>query len=170
MVDLSDMTPQALPGKTSDLILAGATYPVTLKAVEKPDTLTLDLISHGEVLESERYGITGETFGLWDAAEEHFKPMLPLLKFPLHLGDSWDWTGCLATGGISKPAVAEISTESERIFTAGASHETVRTTVDISVDANPGKPQLKRQLIFWFEPKAGIITRQFGPSVRQPSQ
>jgi hypothetical protein len=168
---LSDMAPDASPGKTADLILGGTTYPVDIRLARSQGQMTLDLAGHGEILESERYGVEGQTFGLLDAAEEHFKPMLPLLKFPMHTGDAWSWSGSLTTGGISRPATAAISTANERIFAGGVSHETVRSTVDISMEANPGKQPVQRQLIFWFEPKAGVIKRQFGAeSIRQPPQ
>lgn len=171
ITSIDELAPDVLPGATADLVLAGTAYPVALNRINHGDTLELDLVSHGEVLEAERYQRGPSSFALLDAAEEHFKPGIPLLKFPLRVGESWTWRGNMTTGLIPRSATATIATASDSVFLTDTSHDTVRTTVDLSFEADPGKAPLKRQLIFWFEPKAGIVKRQFGTaSVRQPSK
>ena len=166
---IDDMRPDAQPGKTADLVLAGTAYPVTLRQTRNAGRVELDLISHGEVLESERYEIGSQSFSLLDAAEEHFLPALPLLRFPLTIGENWTWTGTMTTGRIPRPATASVAISTADLFAGGASHDTVKAMVDLSFEANPGRAPLKRQLSFWFDPNDGLIQREFGTaSVRQP--
>ncbi len=168
---LADLAPQTPPAKSAHLVLAGTSYPVSLQQTQTSTSLTLNWLSHGEVLESETYGTQGQVFGLQGADEVHFQPMLPLLKFPLHFGDSWSWTGSLVAAGMTRPATAQVTVDQDRIFVSGASIDTVKSTAEISIQSGSGKPPIKREVVFWFEPKAGIVKRQFGSaSIREPAQ
>ena len=168
---MAELAPETVPGTSAELMLAGTSYSVQISVKRNEDRMELILLSHGEPFEIERYQVSADRFSLLDAAEEHFVPALPLLKFPLRIGDGWSWAGTMKTGDISRQASAKIVSAWETLFVSGVSHDSVKITVDLAFDANKGKPPLKRQLVFWFEPKAGLIKREFGTaSIRQPSQ
>lgn len=165
-----DFAPATTPGATADLILGGNKYPVNIRAKKDGDQVTFLLLDHGEVFESETYQSTDKAFSLVNAADEKYDPPLPLLKFPMRDVEKWSWSGNMVTGTIARKATATISTTREPLYLKSSPHETLKVTVDIGLEANPGKAPLWRQLVFWFEPGAGIIKREFGSaSVRQPT-
>jgi hypothetical protein len=168
---MAELAPETVPGKSADLILAGTSYPVQLVVKRNQDRMELILENHDEPFEIERYEVGSNEFSLLDAAEEHFWDPLPLLKFPLRMGEGWTWVGTMTTGQIPRRATAKIVPSSETLFISGVSYETIKVDVDLSLYANMGKTPLKRSLDFWFEPKGGLIKRAFGTaSVRQPQE
>lgn len=168
---ISQIAPATIPGTSADLLLAGTPYPVQIVVKRSGNIMELVLQNHGEPFEIERYEVSPDQFGLIDAAEEHFAPPLPLLKFPLTMGEEWGWSGTMSTGQIPRLATAKVTPAWETLFLSGVSHKTVKIDVDLSLYANKGKSPLKRSLDFWFEPKLGLIKRQFGStSIREPTR
>jgi len=165
-----DFKPAAVRTDPTTLLLAGTPYPVTVKPFERGDDIRFDFVSHDEVFESELYEQTATMFFVIEAADERYVPAMPILRFPLTIGDSWKWEGEIVSSGISYKAGATITTGSEDLYFSGMKHHTVRVLVRISLEANPGKSPLERELTFWFEPGKGIIKREFGSaSEREPS-
>jgi len=166
---MSDVAPTTAPGTQAELDLAGTAYPVGLKTTDKDGRLQIDLVSHDEVFEVERYAYDEESFSLMEAAEEHYSPPLPLLSFPIHTDDPGSWSGTMTTGPIARPATAKISTSIEHTYIGGTSEDTLKVVVDLDLVADQNRAPLKRQLVFWFEKGRGLIKREFGSAdVRQP--
>jgi hypothetical protein len=166
----SDLAPESDFGKKAVLLLAGASYPVSVALSRTDGQFSVRLVSNGEDLEEEDYRSEPEAFELTEADEERYAPPLPLLRFPMRVGDTWTWNGTMTSGGIGREASAMVHSTTDRLFVSELPHDTIKVAVDILLDANPGRPPLKRQLAFWFEPGHGMIKRAFGSaSVRQPA-
>ena len=161
--------PEVAPGTKAMLKLAGVNVPVQVKYVSEGKKLTVLLIAHGEVFERESYEFDAESFRLREAADGNYAPSLELLKFPMHVGDKWTWSGRMETGGISRPTKATVSINNNKLYVGTVGHETVQSTVDLEIFADAGRPPTKRKLTFWFVPNKGLIRREFGTeSVREP--
>lgn len=150
---LDALRPQAGEAK-SKLLLAGTEISVTAKQAWTGDDLLVELITHGQVVEEERYAYSNEAILLVEAASERYEPGLPILKAPIQLGDGWKWKGVLRTGDIKHTAEAEIVTDIDTLFD-------VRTTVSLAIDGGGPQPA-KRTLAFWFEAGQGVAKREFG--------
>lgn len=119
--------------------------------------------SHGKTLEKEQYRITAKKFELIEAAGERFSTPIPLLEFPLRIGDQYDWKGKLVTNSGSVPADAVITTENRILSRKDKSDQAVLVTVKLKLE----KEETDRRLSLWFIPKEGLVRREFGTCVRE---
>ncbi|KAA0225276.1 MAG: hypothetical protein AKCLJLPJ_01929 [Fimbriimonadales bacterium] len=131
------------------------------------DTRTLKIVANNSTLEEEVYKVTTDgisliTFGI----NETFDPPLQLLKFPMRVGDGFDWSGTF-TSGKPLPTNAEITTAAESISLATGAAQAVR--VDVLLKLSDGSPQpSERRMVFWFVKGEGPVRRDFGDDVREP--
>ncbi len=168
IANLAALHPEVAPGTKAMLKLAGVKVPVAVKYVLQGKKLTVKLLAHGEVFEEEGYESDAESFRLREAADGNYAPPLELLKFPMHVGDKWSWSGRMETGGISRPTKATVSSVNNKLYVGAVGHDSVQVTVDLEIFADAGRPPTKRKLTFWFVPNKGLIRREFGTeSVRE---
>lgn len=85
---------------------------------------------------------------------DFFEPPIPLLKFPMTVGDQWTWTGENLSGDLHK-ASAKITTSEQPT--------TVRVQVELALDSGTGVPA-KRTMTFVFAPGRGVVRREIGES------
>jgi hypothetical protein len=167
-----DLDPGALPGEEAQLVYGGTKVPVTLDLDKEGNRITLRILAHGEPSDVEIYEEGENRFSLVNAAGESYNPPIDLLRFPFRVGSTWDWSGTMTSGGLSKKARAKVETTNERLFKDTVPMEAVKVAVRLEIDANPPDgPSAKRDLAFWFSPGKGVVRREFGPaSIREPRQ
>ena len=169
---IEDLNPAATIPATGKLSIGEVQIPVEVKQVLLGETLTYTIDAHGQTFETEVYEVKGDSFSLLDAAGEHYSPSLPLLKFPLTVGETWKWTGSMTAGEAPHKATATVSTTEESILLAPPLGTTpsILVVVDLSIENGAQKPAT-RKLRFWFVKKKGLLKRQFGSaSSREPSE
>lgn len=165
----SDLKPDVLPGERAFLVLAGSRLPVQVRARRDQGYFTLELVSHDEVLEAERYLATEKGLWLFEATRERYDPPLPLVKYPLRIGDTWEWSGTLDTGNITHKARASVMTDQDRLNVEGFDDDAVRVRAELTIEGGGQKPA-ERTLTFWIVPGKGILRREFGQaSTRIPA-
>lgn len=164
-----ELLPDALYQPKATLNYGGTPVVVEMTRSTSGQEVRFELSAHGEVLETEVYQSTTSEFALV-SIDEKFVPPLPLLKFPMTLGEPWDWKGELVAGGVRHRAEASISSSSEQLFltkTGGVS--TVKIHVELKIDSKTSTPA-KRHLTFWFARGKGIVKREVGTATsREPA-
>ena len=163
-----EMLAHALPYEQAYIIYDGYPVEATVQAVNRPGEVDFSFEAHGDVLDLELYSYDEKTFRYRGNGDETYTPPIPLLKFPLEVGDSWTWAGNFNWGNRDRKAPAEISTESERLNTLAGEFGTVKVTVEIEIESGGEKP-VGYTLHFWFAPKRGLVRREFANNTtREP--
>lgn len=166
----ADLKPDAFSMTSAVLDTAGLKIPVTVQKTVKDRDVSIALVAKGQTIETERYRSTDDSFYLVEAMLEKYEPPLPLLKFPMHVGDAWDWEGRVMTGPQGHDAVAAITTSTANlVINGGAHHDVVEVDVSLQFDSGvPDKP-VYRRLQFWIVKDRGVVKRKFGDfSARTP--
>src|SRR5205085_4343464 len=88
----SELKPDGDPGTRAKMVMSGMIIPVDLKTRTDPKGFFIDLWYEGEKFEEEQYRSTPEEFQLVNAAGETYSPPIPLLRFPMNVGDAWKWS------------------------------------------------------------------------------
>jgi hypothetical protein len=164
-----NLKPDAKIPLKASLKIGEIDMPVEIKQTQTGDQIRIDLEAHGQVLESEAYLAKEGAFELAAVAGENYKDPLPLLKFPMNVGDTWNWVGTMTAGDEPHKASATISTSSDKVLLpASGSQEAVLVVVDLEIESGGPEPA-KRKLRFWFVKDKGLVKRQFGTaSSRDP--
>lgn len=164
-----ELLPDALYSPQAVLNYGGTPVHVTMSREIKGQDVDFHLSAHDQVLETETYRSTVGEFALV-SVDEQFEPPLPLLKFPLSIGEGWTWKGVIIAGGRRHPAEAEIKPTTEQLFlTKSGGVQTVKVQVDLRIDAQTSTPA-KRPLTFWFVKGKGIVKREIGTATsREPA-
>lgn len=156
------------------LRLANLEIPIELKLEAKGTERELQLINEGVVMEKETYRVTTE--GIWlvrlrdGETGETFAPELPLLRFPMRVGEDLSWEGKLVIGTREIPSRAKIHTSAETITFETGVTEAVHVEVALELDDGSPRPA-QRRLAFWFVKGEGPLKREYGTSgqeVREP--
>lgn len=168
-VTLENLRPEASPGTKGQLVLGGLQVPIGIVRSVVGNLMTLDLRAHDESFETETYEFDKSQFALTQASEESFTPPLPLLKFPMKVGDAWTWKGSIKSGA-ERPAEASISTRPDKVYLAGGQQEdALMAEVKLTMDSGTRTPA-ERRLAFWFVKNKGVVKREIGSgSTRLPA-
>lgn len=159
--DAQELLPATKPGESAVISLGGTKIPVTVRSEVKGSSVEFEFLAHNQTLEVERYESTRESFSLVEAAKAVYDPTLPLLKFPMNLGDKWDWKGKLISGTVSWNGEAEVTTRKDSLVVNSVALEAVRVDVQLRLESG-GPTPAARALTFWFVPQRGILKREFG--------
>lgn len=167
--DKNEIKPGADPGKAALLRIDGLEVPVELSIVEeKPSDIVIKLWAHGELFEEERYSNPAGAFGLVNAAGETYEPPIPLLKFPMHVGDKLKWDGKMLTGPVGRNASARVTSSEDKLEVGADRVRALLVEVELKISGGGPNPALRR-LSFWFVPGKGLLRREFGVSTtREP--
>lgn len=157
-----DLQPDANPGSKAKMIMSGMVIPVDLKTKASAQDFDIDLWYQGELFEEEQYRSTADQFQLVNAAGETYAPPIPLLQYPMNVGDAWKWSGQMITGPVGRGAKATIRTQDDKVD-MGAPTDALRVEVDLSIESGASEPAMRR-LTFWFVNGKGLVKRQFGDS------
>lgn len=152
------------------LELAGSKYKAEVKLTRSGNELQIDLVYNDTVIESERYLSTEDQFAVIDAGGERYEPPIPLIKYPMHVGDDWEWNGKVRFGPTPDAGSAKVKTSSEDMTIEGGTvHNVVHIEVSRSIDSGLPGSVSTRKLEFWIAPKLGVVKRSFGTeSMRYP--
>jgi hypothetical protein len=164
----ADLGPDASPGTRAKLMMGGTPMDVEVKTTASEGVFNIELWYGGEVFETEGYQSQSDNFALVNAAGETYEPPIALLRFPMNVGDSWDWKGKMMTGPVAHDAEATVTTSSDKVDMGGSQADAVRVDLDLRMDSGTDKPALRR-LEFWFVKGKGVVKREFGSSTsREP--
>jgi hypothetical protein len=164
-----EFRPASSPPVAAQLTMAGVSFPVTIRVAASPGgMLRITALQDSKPVDEELYHDDGATFSLARAAGENFEPPMPLLSFPMHIGDHWDWTGSTTMDTSAQAARASIHTAVSRTMIDGNPENSVEVDIDLEMGVNSASP-MRRQLKFWFVKGKGIVRRSFGEeSIREP--
>lgn len=168
---IGDLNPGAKIPPSAKLKIGEIDMPVEIVQTTTGDEMTIEISAHGQVFENETYQIGDKSFDLLDVAGEHYDPKLPLLKFPMRVGEVWNWTGKMTAGDEPHQATATVTSTNDSVLLPGSgSTDTILVIVDLSIESG-GPTPANRKLRFWFAKDKGLIKRQFGiGSSREPAE
>ncbi|MFY9233204.1 MAG: hypothetical protein WAO58_01970 [Fimbriimonadaceae bacterium] len=157
-----DLDPGALPGTKARLMLRDIPIPVSLVREQRGDRVELSLNNESGPIEIEVYRLTSAEFafaglrlGGTVSTGEFYVPPMPILKFPMTVGDTWSWTGRYVSGDVSHDGSAKVTTSGKG--------DSVQVKVDLELKSGGPKAAM-RSLIFWIAPGRGVFKREFGES------
>jgi hypothetical protein len=153
--------PDVLSKPEAVLVMGNIQFPVKVVEKRTPTEVRFEYMSHGQVLDTERYGISPKEFVLVEANSETYEPPISLLRFPMNVGAKWDWSGDLVSGDRKHKATAIIISQVDGPVENLPGTESLRIDVQLSIDSGAGKPA-QRALNFWFMPNQGVVSRKFG--------
>jgi hypothetical protein len=167
-VKSEELQPEAVPYSDAYVIFGGFPVETTVTAQREEGNVELRFIAFDRAMDEERYAFDKTTFRYVGNVEDAFDPGIPLLRFPLDVGDKWTWSGTYVFGGQERKASANVSTSQDRLNTVAGEYGTVRVAVQLSVESDSAEP-VSRLLTFWFAPKRGVVRREFEMSTtREP--
>ena len=156
---IEDIQPTAVPYARAYVIFTGTPIPTDVVAEQKDGEFELRCESEGAVIDLEKYAFDDASFKFVGTGSETFDPGIPILRFPLEVGDEWTWGGSYLTGADAREATAKVKTAQERLNTVMGEFSTVRVTVELAIQSGTPKP-VEHKLVFWFAPKKGIVRRE----------
>lgn len=160
--------PADVPGSVAVLKMGGLTIPVDVHANDHAGEMTIRLVSKGETIDQERYQCSEKAFLLSYAAGERFSPPLPLMTFPMNVGDRWDWTGEMHAQSETRKARAKVTSEVSKADVGGRNMPSVKVEVKLEILPENSGDSIKRSLTFWMVEGKGVVRREFGDeSVRE---
>jgi hypothetical protein len=166
----SELKPDAQPGLRADMVMAGTRIPVDVSVKSTGSLFEILLRAHGQTFEREVYRDDPKSFSLVEAAGDRYSPDLELVRFPMRVGDGWNWHGTVSSGGIRRTATASVDSSTTHLYDNGATTEAVKVEVNLSLYSEGTKMPAKRKLTFEFVPGKGVDRREFGDaSVREPA-
>lgn len=166
----ASLDPAAAPEPHEVLTLAGDKIPVEVAARQSNGALTLLIQAHGSVFDREEYRNDLDSFGLSYAAGERYEPPIPLLRFPMNVGQAWSWKGTMTESAAPIRAHADVRTSMSKLAIGGTPQSAVQVEVALYLQENPQEDPKRRDLTFWFVEGKGVARREFGTeSARGPA-
>ncbi len=164
-----DINPTSRIEKKAKVTSAGLSRSMDVETEHEDHEYTVRVQAHGEPYDEESYQNLPGSFGLNQAAGEMYDLPIPLLKFPMNVGDSWTWKGSATAAQESSPATAVVRTTEEQVFVCAVPVQAIRTRVVVSIVPRPGAQAITREMTFYFAPKRGLFKRSWGnTSIREP--
>lgn len=165
--DAASLEPGALPYGRASLILAGTSYPVEVRRSVDGDKITFDFVNHDETIDRENYILDSSGFQIAQGAGLTYEPAIPLVLFPMNVGDKWEWKGEVVAGSERQVAHASMTSEAESLNLESGFYDGFKIQVSLSLQS--AGPPIEKRMSFWFVPKQGIVKREFGTtSTRGP--
>ncbi len=167
-----DLHPTALQLKRAKLTAGGTSIDSTLTTSSDGQRYFIDSFVDGTRMEREIYQNGDRSFDILGATGEVFEPPIPLIKYGMHVGDTWTWKGSTSiVEGKSQPAKATISSAADDLWLNNAlMHDVVKVEVTLQLDSGTDQPAL-RKMQFWFVKDKGIVKRAFGAAlIREPAE
>jgi len=165
-----DVKPTGAPPQKAVLSLDGVKVPVRVKVEKDSKNFTINLYTHDELFDFEKYVVQDGSFSLSEGALETYQPAIPLLVFPFAFaGPSREWQGTLSGDSGPHPAHASVDVAKDDIVWNGSSSQAIRVTVVIFLDDVHNSAVARRTMEFWFAPGHGLLKRDFdNASIREP--
>lgn len=166
MLTRSDIEPAKLPYDKAQIILGGTPINVAVSRTTKAPEVLFGYKVHGTQIEEEHFIDLPEGFSFVGINAERYEPAIPLLKFPLTIGDQWSWKGdYLCAEDVKMPCTAKVTVNRESLNRPGAPTDTIRVDVKLSMEENASA-----DMTFWFAKGSGLVMRKIGQSSsREPA-
>ena len=148
-------------------MLEGTNFAVDLKAAMHGSELSIDLISHEKVLETEKYLATKESFSLVEASGLACKPPIELIRYGTNIGGTTQWSGKTVDFGTVIDSTATITSSEDAVVIGEVNYNAVKVEVELFLKASSDS-KLSRKLVFWLAKGRGVVKRSFGNSTRAP--
>jgi hypothetical protein len=156
---------KGIPTK-AQMAIEGSKVVVQLEAHEEGHDFEIELNTDDEHFDHEAYSVWPTQFSLEKVAGEEFDKPLTLLKFPMHVGETWDWQGYVSADGDRLGATAHVATSQESVYIRSVPVTAIVSRVTLKIMA---KKPIERRLKFYFAKGYGLFKREFGDnSVREP--
>jgi len=150
------------------LKLANVEIEAEAKMQTEGTTRTIMISKDGVPIEEEVYEVTTQQIAIKSMGTgETFEPPLPLIKFPMSVGDTFDWDGKIVFAGHELIGKAKIVTSRDTPDLATGPRETLKVSVELELSDGSPKPA-KRRLDYWFAEGVGPVRRDYGNQVRTP--
>jgi hypothetical protein len=163
---VKDLNPAIDLEPTAQITSAGTSRAMTIHTQHGRGEYTITIEHHGEIYDEEVYKDSPGYFSLFEAAGEHYSLPIPLLKFPMTVGQSWNWEGSAEASGEAVEAKATITTSEEQVYVCGVALQAVKSNVKLVIG---GPSSTVREMNFYFSPKRGLFKREYGNiSIREP--
>lgn len=157
-----DLNPDRFGDKTAILDYSGTKIPVTVETHREGNVFSIVLSAMEQETDREVYTVQPNEFDLQQGVSETYTPPLPLLKFPMNVGDTWAWKGTLSTGVPPPPATATIETSADKVYLKDRGNvDAVKVTVNLLIEGG-GPDKVQRTLSLWFVKDLGPVKREFG--------
>jgi hypothetical protein len=175
LVDVDCLRPNSAPGTQAVLRLAGTRIPVELHFQKSKGEVTLRAVNKGTTIDKEIYRSNTDGFFLAYAGGESFTPPVPLLQYPMRIGQAWQWTGDMAANAQFRSARATVSTSMAQAEVGNGVKPGVKVRVTVQMlpergDRSTDAP-VERELQFWIVEGHGVVRREFGQtSIREPAR
>lgn len=165
----ADLNPNKLAFSKSVLTIGGTKVDARSESKYEGKTLTIDSFVAGEKMDSEIYRSDDQGVSLLTVTSETFDPPISIIKYGMHVGDTWSWSGKANAGGIVHAVSAKVTTASDNLFISNiAQHDVIRVDINLAYDSGTEKPAL-RKMQFWFVKDKGIVKRSFGGTLIRES-
>lgn len=164
-----DLAPATPPSEKAVLRLSGSPFEVDLKTRHEGSDFVIELLNHDAEFEREEYVDSFDGFRLKAAAGESYEPPIDLLRFPMTVGDKWQWNGKIKLNSDAAEAWADVETSEDTQYVGAVSVPAVRVRVTLRFASSP-ETEAERNLTFWFAPDRGLFKRQYDTvSIREPA-
>jgi hypothetical protein len=168
ITEKGELNPALPPAELALLVTAGTEREVRVATRRDGESVSIEMFLHDELYDDEQYISRQGSFSLKSAAGEIYDPPMPLLKFPMNVGEKWEWSGVAIVGPERTEANAEIETSETRTYVCGVPVDAIRSLVRLTLPTANGP--IQRQMTFFFSPDRGVFRREYGQhSVREPS-
>jgi len=158
-----------VPGDKAMLRMAGIDIPVQIKPVRHEEQVALVLIANDVVMDREVYHRDDKELSITFGAGEAFSPPIPLMRFPMRVGDTFDWSGVMMSNNRARGARAKVTSAVAKTDTGEGNETGVRVHVALDILPEQKGPGIKRSMTFWIVEGKGVVRREFGSdSVREP--
>ncbi len=144
-------------------LVDGTVADYTLKVVKSGDKTSFEALSHNDLVETETYLVKDSNVFLCHALGEDFHDPIPLMKFPLRIGDKYEWKGTLTSGREDFKGTATVDTVWDSVRMKDGSLDAVKVEIDLRIE-DVGT----RRLSFWFVNGRGVLRTEMGKNVREP--
>jgi hypothetical protein len=141
----------------------GTTTDYKLKTVREGSKVSFQAVSHDMIVDEETYEVKGDQVLLHYAAGEEFQEPIPLMKFPLKVGEEYEWKGAMVSSQESIEGAAKVVTSTDFVRLKDKSQDAIKVEINLTFGKGAN-----RKLSFWFVKGQGVLRTEMGKNVREP--
>lgn len=141
----------------------GTTTDYKLKTVREGAKVSFFAISHDMIVDEETYEVSGDQVVLRYAAGEEFQEPIPLMKFPLTVGDEYQWKGTMLASQVPIQGSAKVVTSTDFVRLKDKGQDAIKVEINLTFGKGAN-----RKLSFWFVKGQGVLRTEMGKNVREP--
>lgn len=160
---LDDFLPLNGGQTAADFTVDGTKTNYQLKTNTKDSTVSFQAISDGTLIDEEVYEVKDQAVYLRRAAGENFEPAVMLIKFPLSVGDKYEWKGKLACDLEKIDGNATVLTSTDFVRLKDKSQDAIKVEMNLTFGKGAS-----RKLSFWFVKGKGVLRTEMFKNIREP--